>query len=821
MSKKWACTAAGPFSSTSSQSALPCSMPMWLGTVSSSCFIPCAATSLGEGVVAHRPAQLDVDRGVVDHVVAVGAARHRLEHRRGVEVAHPQARQVRHHRRGGGEAEAGVQLHPVGRQRAGCSGRGAAPGWSGRECRRRAPSVFRRSLGEERAPGRRRNVWLRSPGNNPGRGALHTREFLRSLQWNPRWASNPCTARRTCRRARGLGVRRLPAPPLPGVRRGAGRRTRGDGGGLPSAAVGPAQPLTVPGAEQSFTASLRNVLAVPVGRGRSRRAGRDWRTSPGGWSPAAGLPGVDALRLERARGVRGGDRRPGHRGVARTVGVPGPRPVRPRASPQRGVAPRRSSPSLALYGAALARNPSPDDSPWRWRVGCDCPARTLTRDRLPAPPSLAHLRPSAGTGAPPGPSGATMACSPARSLPPCSALRPGCGRRPRPSGSADEAPALWRVAAGHGGRARHPARPAPRRASSSGRTPRSWRWSSRRGDVGRPGRGRCRGAPARWPPMTGADLERRRSSGPISSSFSIDWERMELRHLDTFATVVAQGTFLAAARALGCSQSTVTLHIQELERDLGVALFTREGRRARLTPAGESLRHLTQRVRDSVVALRRGAEELRDGGAGEVALGAVEPAASLRVSPLLAAFARLRPGVRLRLEVSGTRTPQPGGVGRPARLRGVLGAAARAQALLPAAVHPADGAPPARGSTPWPGRGSSGQGTSPPPRCSSPSTGAPTGRPPKRRSSPAASGWSAAWRSAASGRCGARWQDGLGIGLVPSDRALRVPPGLCLRELSDVDVQLPIGLVTRAGRSTHPGRARPPGALINGLHASP
>jgi len=111
---------------------------------------------------------------------------------------------------------------------------------------------------------------------------------------------------------------------------------------------------------------------------------------------------------------------------------------------------------------------------------------------------------------------------------------------------------------------------------------------------------------------------------------------MELRHLDTFATVLAQGTFLAAARALGCSQSTVTLHIQELERELGVPLFTREGRRARLTPAGESLRHLTQRVRDSVAALRRGAEEVRDGSAGEVALGAVEPAASLRGSPLSA-----------------------------------------------------------------------------------------------------------------------------------------------------------------------------------------
>ena len=40
MSKKWAWSAAGPFSSTSSQSAFPEAMPMWLGTVSSTSFSP-------------------------------------------------------------------------------------------------------------------------------------------------------------------------------------------------------------------------------------------------------------------------------------------------------------------------------------------------------------------------------------------------------------------------------------------------------------------------------------------------------------------------------------------------------------------------------------------------------------------------------------------------------------------------------------------------------------------------------------------------------------------------------------------------------------
>jgi DNA-binding transcriptional LysR family regulator len=272
---------------------------------------------------------------------------------------------------------------------------------------------------------------------------------------------------------------------------------------------------------------------------------------------------------------------------------------------------------------------------------------------------------------------------------------------------------------------------------------------------------------------------------------------VELRYLETFATVLDAGTFLAAARTLRCSQSTVTLHIQELERELGLQLFSREGRRARLTPAGESLRALSQRVRDSVLALRRGAEELRDGGAGEVALGAVEPAASTRVSPVLAAFSQARPRLRLRLEVSGTATlsrrvadgqlafavvsPPPGSLGlafQPCfRQRMVL--------LLPRR-HP-------------------------------------LARSRRIRARDLASTrmllteHGCAYREAteaalrtrgvevecmleigSTGALRAAVRDGLGVALIPVEPPLRAEPGLCFRELTDVDVTLVMGLARRA-----------------------
>jgi DNA-binding transcriptional LysR family regulator len=289
---------------------------------------------------------------------------------------------------------------------------------------------------------------------------------------------------------------------------------------------------------------------------------------------------------------------------------------------------------------------------------------------------------------------------------------------------------------------------------------------------------------------------------------------VELRHLDTFGTVVAQGTFLAAARALGCSQSTVTLHIQELERELGVALFAREGRRARLTPAGESLRNLAQRVRDSVLALRRGAEELREGGAGEVALGAVEPAASLRVSPLLAEFARARPGVRLRLEVSGTRTLSRGVWGGqlafavcsapPSELKlSFRPVFAQQMALLLPRRHPLASARRLRARD----------------LASAPLLLTEHGC--AYREATEAALLSRGVRvdcRVEIGSIGAlrtAVQGGLGIGLVPIDRGFRVAPGLCLRELSDVDVRLPIGLVTRDDAAATPAE----GALLEVLAA--
>lgn len=73
------------------------------------------------------------------------------------------------------------------------------------------------------------------------------------------------------------------------------------------------------------------------------------------------------------------------------------------------------------------------------------------------------------------------------------------------------------------------------------------------------------------------------SSMPASSASS------SLRALQAFHAVVRAGTVAAAADELAVTPSAVSHLLRQLERRLGVALFTRKGRGLALTPDGERL----------------------------------------------------------------------------------------------------------------------------------------------------------------------------------------------------------------------------------------
>lgn len=129
---------------------------------------------------------------------------------------------------------------------------------------------------------------------------------------------------------------------------------------------------------------------------------------------------------------------------------------------------------------------------------------------------------------------------------------------------------------------------------------------------------------------------------------------MELRHLQTFQTIVQEGSFLRAAEKLMYAQSTITLHIQQLEAELGVKLFLRQGKKVQLTEAGRSLQEQADSLVARATALQDTMFNLVAGEAGHVRVGVIEPTASYRLPRILVPFCQERPRIQLTIEVGGT-----------------------------------------------------------------------------------------------------------------------------------------------------------------------
>ncbi|WP_257452060.1 LysR family transcriptional regulator [Archangium lipolyticum] len=115
----------------------------------------------------------------------------------------------------------------------------------------------------------------------------------------------------------------------------------------------------------------------------------------------------------------------------------------------------------------------------------------------------------------------------------------------------------------------------------------------------------------------------------------------------TLWEVSRAGTHAAAAARLGITASAVGQQLKALEQRLGVVLFERVGRRARLTPAGEAL---VERLREHLPALDAALEEASEAQRavrGEVSLGGPWPFFRFWLRPRMPAFLERHPELRL------------------------------------------------------------------------------------------------------------------------------------------------------------------------------
>ena len=137
-------------------------------------------------------------------------------------------------------------------------------------------------------------------------------------------------------------------------------------------------------------------------------------------------------------------------------------------------------------------------------------------------------------------------------------------------------------------------------------------------------------------------------TGPSALRFAYKGSR--LKPLRAFCQVARLGSVSRAAEALYLSQPAVTLQLQALEREMGVRLFERSGRRITLTREGEELYELARPLVEGLDALDAAfRERVRGLDGGELNVAAGSSTILYLLPRIVEAFRREHPEVRLSL----------------------------------------------------------------------------------------------------------------------------------------------------------------------------
>jgi len=126
--------------------------------------------------------------------------------------------------------------------------------------------------------------------------------------------------------------------------------------------------------------------------------------------------------------------------------------------------------------------------------------------------------------------------------------------------------------------------------------------------------------------------------------------------LRAFEAVTRTGSFTKAAERLHVTIPAVSLQIRQLEREHGVRLFDRLGRRVRLTPAGEALRQYADRSFTLAHGAERALQGADDFRGTRLRVAATPTTAGYYLAPFWKRLRRRYPGLQLEVSVHNTRT---------------------------------------------------------------------------------------------------------------------------------------------------------------------
>lgn len=130
-------------------------------------------------------------------------------------------------------------------------------------------------------------------------------------------------------------------------------------------------------------------------------------------------------------------------------------------------------------------------------------------------------------------------------------------------------------------------------------------------------------------------------------SVNFDWNRAR-----AFLVTAEEGSLSAAARALGLTQPTLGRQVNALEKELGVDLFERMGRRLTLTPNGQDLLSHVRAMGHAAGQMSLAASGRSQTIEGDVCISASEIHAALLLPPVVAKLRWHQPGIAIEIVAS-------------------------------------------------------------------------------------------------------------------------------------------------------------------------
>jgi DNA-binding transcriptional LysR family regulator len=128
---------------------------------------------------------------------------------------------------------------------------------------------------------------------------------------------------------------------------------------------------------------------------------------------------------------------------------------------------------------------------------------------------------------------------------------------------------------------------------------------------------------------------------------------MDLNRVSAFVRVVHDGSFTAAAKALGLPKSSISRSVAQLEQDLGIRLLHRTTRQLHLTDAGTAFYERVSRALGDIDEATSAASDMQAELSGMVRVTAPVDLGVWALPPIVARFVRKHPKIRVDVSLTG------------------------------------------------------------------------------------------------------------------------------------------------------------------------